>query len=90
MGVKIKEGRGPFRGWAGRGLPADGFFDHRAFFGALDAAGYDGWFDVEVFSDDGRFGDEIEDSVWKRDPFEVASETVETFARLWDERTASS
>lgn len=87
VGVQVNDRREPFRGWADRRLPGDGFFDHHAFLGALEAAGYDGWYDVEVFSDDGRFGDEIEDSVWKRDPYEVARETVTTFRRLWDQRT---
>ena len=86
IGVQLNDRREPFRGWADRRLPGDGFFDHRAFLGALDAAGYDGWYDVEVFSDDGRFGDDIEDSVWKRDPYDVARETVASFRRLWDER----
>jgi len=36
--------------------------------GALDEGGYDGWYELEVFSDDGRFGSEWEDSLWKLDP----------------------
>ena len=36
----------------------------------LIEAGYQGWYDFEVFSDDGRWGNDFPDSLWKL-PHEV-------------------
>ena len=40
--------------------------------GALEAGGYDGWYDVEVMSDDGTFGDAFPDSLWALPVDEIA------------------
>ena len=37
-------------------LPGDGIADLAAMLGALDAAGWDGLYDLEIFSDNGTFG----------------------------------
>ncbi|HLI15504.1 MAG TPA: sugar phosphate isomerase/epimerase family protein [Acidimicrobiales bacterium] len=86
VGVQINDRRDPYLGWCDRRLPGDGKIDLRSIFGVLDAAGYDGWYDVEVFSDDGRFGSAVPDSVWALDPYEVCRRCVSSFERLWSER----
>ena len=35
-----------------------------ALIAALDAAGWDGLYDLEIFSDDGTFGSAYPDSLW--------------------------
>jgi sugar phosphate isomerase/epimerase len=55
-------------------------------FGVLDDAGFDGWYDVEVFSDCGLFGQDYPDSVWKRDAHDVATRAVTQFDRIWQAR----
>ena len=51
---------------------------------ALRSAGYDGWYDMEVFSDDGRFGASYPDSLWKLTPDEFARRQVDGFLRCWN------
>lgn len=49
----------------------------------LRAAGFDGWFDLEVFSDDGRFGSPYEDSLWNLPPVEFATRQMAAFCSCW-------
>ena len=49
---------------------------------ALEAGGYDGSFDVEIFSDNGTFGDAFPDSLWDVETGELARRAVESMARL--------
>jgi sugar phosphate isomerase/epimerase len=86
IGIQVNDYRQPNRGWCDRRLPGDGMIDHRSIMGALDAAGYAGWYDVEVFSDNGLFGDHFPDSIWDLDPNEVAQRSVTAFGQLWNER----
>ena len=55
-------------------------------FRALEAGGYDGWYDVEIFSDNGAFGDAFADSLWDVEPAELARRARESFERVWAER----
>lgn len=84
VGVQLNDWREPTRGWCDRVLPGDGTIDLRALFRALTAAGYDGWYDVEVFSDNGLFGNAYPDSVWLRPPAEVARDSVTKVTHLWN------
>jgi sugar phosphate isomerase/epimerase len=52
-----------------RALPGD---DSRAAVRALEAGGYGGWYDVEVMSDDGTFGEAFPDSLWALPVDEIA------------------
>jgi sugar phosphate isomerase/epimerase len=70
-GVHINNRREPTRSWCDRTLPADGTADFDAFVGALLDGGYTGWFELEVISDDGRFGNDFDDSLWKLAPGEL-------------------
>jgi sugar phosphate isomerase/epimerase len=70
-----------------RALPGDGIIDLPAIFGALEAGGYDGWFDLEIFSDDGSFTDQdFEDSLWKQDALDVVKRAKAGFLRAWEAR----
>jgi sugar phosphate isomerase/epimerase len=62
-----------------RALPGD---DSRAAVRALEAAGYDGWYDVEVMSDDGTFGNAFPDSLWARPADEIARRAVAAMEAL--------
>src|SRR6185437_644409 len=56
VGVHVCDVRSPTRSWADRSLPGDGIADVGRILRMLDDAGYDGLYDVEIFSDDGTFG----------------------------------
>ncbi|MEK7707177.1 MAG: sugar phosphate isomerase/epimerase family protein [Verrucomicrobiota bacterium] len=86
FGVHINDRREPTRSWKDRVLPGDGVIDLPALFGALDAGGYDGWYDMEIFSDDGSFGDDYPDSLWKQPPVEIVRRGRAGFLRAWAAR----
>ncbi len=84
IGIQVNDWREPVRSWCDRVLPGDGKLDLASFYRALEGAGYDGWYDVEVFSDDGRFGDAYPDSLWAVEPAELARRAVTSFRSTWD------
>jgi sugar phosphate isomerase/epimerase len=89
VGVHVDDWRDPTRNWCDRVLPGDGIADVTGILGALDEAGYDGWYELEVFSDDGRFGNEWPDSLWKLDPVEFVRAGREKFEAAWRDRRRS-
>lgn len=83
--VQLNDVREPTRTWDDRLLPGDGVAGLPAIFAALRQGGFDGWFDLEVFSDDGRWGHEFPDSVWKLPWLEQARRGHEGLLRAWNE-----
>jgi sugar phosphate isomerase/epimerase len=61
------------RSYFDRALPGA---DSRAALRALAEGGYEGWYDVEVMSDDGMFGEAFEDSLWALPVAEIARRAV--------------
>jgi sugar phosphate isomerase/epimerase len=82
-GVHVNDYREPTRGWADRVLPGDGVGDVPAIFGALDEAGWDGYYDLEIFSDNGAFGVAYPDSLWDLDAAELARRGRDAFVHTW-------
>ena len=93
-GVHIADYREPTRGWADRVLPGDGVADVPAVLGALDeaglGAGWDGFYDLEIFSDNGAFGAAYEDSLWDLDAADLARRGRETFVHNWQHRRVAA
>jgi sugar phosphate isomerase/epimerase len=88
--VHVNDWREPTRGWADRALPGDGVADVAAILGALDAAGWGGYYDLEIFSDNGAFGTAYPDSLWDVDPAELVRRGRESFVRCWQERRVAA
>lgn len=86
VGVHVNDWRQPTRGWNDRVLPGDGVIDLGAIFAALEDGGYGGWYDLEIFSDDGTFEDDYEDSLWKLPPAEVLRRGRDGFLSAWARR----
>ena len=89
VGVHVADWREPTRSWADRVLPGDGVADLRAILGALDGAGWDGYYDLEIFSDNGAFGNAWPDSLWDVPAEELARRGREAFERVWEARIQS-
>jgi sugar phosphate isomerase/epimerase len=86
VGVHVADWREPTRNWADRVLPGDGVADLPAILGALDRAGWDGFYDLEIFSDNGTFGNAWPDSLWDVPAAELARRGRESFTRVWEAR----
>ena len=84
--VHVSDWRQPTRGWADRVLPGDGVADLPALLGALEAAGWGGYYDVEIFSDNGAFGNAWPDSLWDVPAEQLARQAREAFTTVWEAR----
>jgi sugar phosphate isomerase/epimerase len=89
VGVHVADWRAPTRSWADRVLPGDGVAGLPTILGALDRAGWDGFYDLEIFSDDGAFGNAWPDSLWKVPAAELARRGRQAFERAWEARIRS-
>jgi sugar phosphate isomerase/epimerase len=90
VGVHVNDRREPTRGWADRVLPGEGGIDLPTILGALDRAGWNGFYDLEIFSDNGAFGIAYDDSLWDVQPTELARRARESFMTCWDQRTVTA
>jgi sugar phosphate isomerase/epimerase len=86
VGVHVADWREPTRSWCDRVLPGEGVADLPRILGALEAAGWQGYYDVEIFSDNGTFGNAWPDSVWDAPTEDVARAAKEAFVRVWEAR----
>lgn len=89
-GVHVSDRREPTRGWADRVLPGDGVAGLPAILGALDRAGWDGFYDIEVFSDNGSFGATYPDSLWEVDGRELIERGRRQLLECWVERRVAA
>ncbi len=78
-GVHVADRSEPTRSDFDRALPGPG---SRTAVRALLDAGYEGWLDVEVMSDDGTFGSAFPDSLWALPVEEIARRSVASMERL--------
>ena len=90
VGVHVDDVREPTRSWADRVLPGDGVANVPAILGALERAGWDGHYDLEIFSDNGAFGAAHPDSLWDADPAELVRRAQASFTRCWEERRVAA
>jgi sugar phosphate isomerase/epimerase len=82
-GVHVGDYRESTRGWADRVLPGAGVADVSAVLAALDDAGWDGFYDLEIFSDNGAFGSAYQDSLWDLDVADFTRRGRDAFVHTW-------
>ena len=85
-GVHVNDWRQPTRGWADRVLPGNGAADLPAILGVLEDVGWAGFYDLEIFSDNGAFGSAYPDSLWDLDAAELARRGRDAFGTTWSNR----
>jgi sugar phosphate isomerase/epimerase len=78
-GVHVSDWRESTRSWPDRAFPGEGKLPMMQILRTLDNAGYRGYYDVEIFSDDGEFGNDYEDSLWKLSPEEIVDRATRIF-----------
>jgi sugar phosphate isomerase/epimerase len=89
-GVHVADWRDPTRGWADRVLPGDGVANVPSILGALERAGWDGYYDIEIFSDNGTFGAAYPDSLWDVEGVEVARLGRQKLIECWQDRRVAA
>jgi sugar phosphate isomerase/epimerase len=82
VAVQVNDWRSPTRSWCDRALPGDGVIDLTPILDAVEQTGWAGCYDLEVFSDDGTFGNTFEDSLWRLPPRELAERARARFTQL--------
>ena len=87
--MHVSDTRHETRGWADRMLPGEGIADLRTIIGALDEAGWEGFYDLEIFSDNGTFGTALPDSLWDVSANELAHRARTSLATAWEQRRRS-
>ena len=86
----IADWGGGTRSWCDRVLPGDGVARLPEILGALDRAGWDGYYDLEIFSDNGTFGNAWPDSLWDVPLPELVRRGQDSFERVWDARNRTT
>jgi sugar phosphate isomerase/epimerase len=81
--VHVNDWRAETRHWDDRALPGEGIMDLPAILGALEAGGFQGWYDLEIFS-----AEAYPDSLLKLDPAELVRRAREGFRRAWEARAS--
>ncbi len=78
-GVHISDWREQTRAWTDRAFPGEGKVQLGKFLSSLKSAGFNGLYDVEIFSDDGHLGQCFPDSLWKLPPAEIVDRATRIF-----------
>jgi sugar phosphate isomerase/epimerase len=86
VGVHVCDVREPTRSFADRLLPGDGVADIPRLLGLVDHAGWDGFYELEIFSDNGAFGYAHRGSLWDVPADELARRGRAAFLACWERR----
>jgi sugar phosphate isomerase/epimerase len=84
IGVQVTDVQVHERSHRDRALPGQGRGVAPELLATLLETGYDGWFELEVFSDDGTFGNAFPDSLWLLDPCEYLRQAEDAYADTYD------
>jgi sugar phosphate isomerase/epimerase len=84
LALHVNDRRNPTRSWCDRVLPGDGTVDIAGVVRSLEEGGFDGWYELEINSDDGRVEHDFPDSLWKWDPLELVTTGRKQFLEIWE------
>lgn len=85
VGIQVCDRPEAPRTWMDRRIPGHGALPLREILATARETGFTGWFEIEIFSDDGTFGADFADSLWKRPPRSLLTDCAEAFGTLWDD-----
>jgi sugar phosphate isomerase/epimerase len=83
LGVHVNDARYEERSNFDRAYPGDERATAPAILATLIEAGYEGWYELEIFSDDGTFGNDFPDSFWKIPHEEMLTVAKAKFDTCW-------
>jgi len=86
VAVQVNDFPAGSRGWYDRALPGAGVMPLPAILAALEASGFAGPYELELFADDGPLGNRDPASAAVRDPVGWLTRAREGFARAWRDR----
>jgi sugar phosphate isomerase/epimerase len=89
VSVDLNDVRPEERSGFDRELPGRGRRTAPGIVHTLIEAGYDGWWNLEVFSDDGTFGHDFPDSYWKLPPAEFGILMRDAAFEVWSDATSA-
>ncbi|HZO98449.1 MAG TPA: sugar phosphate isomerase/epimerase [Gaiellaceae bacterium] len=72
-GVHLADHRAGATRWTDRAVPGEGLGDARRLVELLREIHFAGALDVEIFSDDGRYGGRVDDSLWELPPEQLVA-----------------
>lgn len=81
--VHVSDVRDPTRSWADRLVPGTGIAALPDILATLVTAGFDGWYDLEILSDDGTFEDDFPDSLWKLPEADLLARGLDGMTACW-------
>jgi sugar phosphate isomerase/epimerase len=83
LAVQVADWRAVPRSIMDRALPGEGVADFPAILARLEGSGFRGWYDLEVFSDDGVWGTPLEDSLLLLPEAEMLAKARKAFEAVW-------
>lgn len=87
-GIQVCDRAADSAGRFDRALPGHGILDVEGVIRTAVDAGYDGWFELEIFSDDGTFGEPVPDSMWTWPVERLLAEGRTAFETVYARATA--
>ena len=82
-GIHVSDWREPPRSVGDRLIPGDGPIPLAEIFAALESGGFDGWYELEIFSDL-----DLDGSLWRLDPRELIERSYAQFNEIWKQAQA--
>lgn len=87
VGIQVCDRKADYRGRFDRALPGTGVIDVEGQLRAAHDAGYRGFYELEIFSDDGTFGEPVADPMWQWPAERLVSEGKRAFDEVYARAT---
>lgn len=89
VGVQLCDRKPDSRGRFDRAMPGEGVLPVADVIRTATRAGYTGWYELEIFSDDGTFGEPLPDPMWQWPPADVLAAGRRAFESVYARATAN-